>query len=146
VKTGDSLLSSQHKGEEEERSEQRKTRHEKGHSRSMFLNQDVQHLYHATSSRKPPGRLREGIPRLLRRILAEARTNAVAAWQQHQFVWCSMQLAQGPRRLAEGLGNEGNTMRIFMVFAITMAAAIGLGGCFWHHQAAVVTQPAPPLK
>jgi hypothetical protein len=42
--------------------------------------------------------------------------------------------------------NEGNAMRIFMVFAITMAAAIGLGGCFWHHQAAVVTQPAPPLK
>jgi hypothetical protein len=36
-------------------------------------------------------------------------------------------------------------MRIFMAFAI-MAAAIGLGGCFWHHQAAVVTQPAPPLK
>jgi len=40
---------------------------------------------------------------------------------------------------------EGNAMRIFMAFAI-MAAAIGLGGCFWHHQAAVVTQPAPPLK
>jgi hypothetical protein len=37
-------------------------------------------------------------------------------------------------------------MRIFMICAITMAAAIGLGGCFWHHQAAVVTQPAPPLK
>jgi hypothetical protein len=39
-----------------------------------------------------------------------------------------------------------NGMRIFMAFAITMAVAIGLGGCFWHHQAAVVTQPAPPLK
>jgi serine acetyltransferase len=50
-------------------------------------------------------------------------------------------------RLAEGLSrNEGNAMRIFMAFAITMAAAIGVGGCFWHHQAAVVTQPAPPLK
>jgi hypothetical protein len=33
-----------------------------------------------------------------------------------------------------------------MAFAITMAAGFGLGGCFWHHQAAVVTQPAPPLK
>jgi serine acetyltransferase len=58
-----------------------------------------------------------------------------------------MQLARGVRRLAEVLSrNEGNTMRIFMAFAITMAAAIGLGGCFWHHQAAVVTQAAPPLK
>jgi serine acetyltransferase len=57
--------------------------------------------------------------------------------------------ATGPRswRLVEGLSrNEGNAMRIFMAFAITMAAAIGVGGCFWHHQAAVVTQPAPPLK
>jgi hypothetical protein len=42
--------------------------------------------------------------------------------------------------------DEGNAMRIFMVCAITMAAAIFLGGCFWHHQAAVVTQAAPPLK
>jgi serine acetyltransferase len=32
-------------------------------------------------------------------------------------------------------------MRIFMAFAITMSAAIGLGGCFWHHQQAVVTEP-----
>jgi hypothetical protein len=36
-------------------------------------------------------------------------------------------------------------MRILVVFAIALAAS-GLGGCFWHHQAAVVTQPAPPLK
>lgn len=50
-------------------------------------------------------------------------------------------------RFSEVLGrDEGNAMRIFMAFAITMAAAFGLGGCFWHHQAAVVTQPAPPLK
>jgi hypothetical protein len=50
-------------------------------------------------------------------------------------------------RFSEVLGrNEGNQMRIFLAFAITMAAAIGLGGCFWHHQQAVVTQPAPPLK
>ena len=54
---------------------------------------------------------------------------------------------QEAHRFAEVLSrNEGNTMRIFMAFAITMAAAIGVGGCFWHHQAAVVTQPAPPLK
>jgi len=54
-----------------------------------------------------------------------------------------------PEKLADGISaqpNEGNPMRIFMAIAITMAAAIGLGGCFWHHQAAVVTQPAPPLK
>ena len=44
------------------------------------------------------------------------------------------------------VSDEGNAMRIFMAFAITIAAAIGVGGCFWHHQAAVVTQPAPPLK
>jgi hypothetical protein len=37
-------------------------------------------------------------------------------------------------------------MRIFVAFAITIAAVIGLGGCFWHHQQAVVTEPAPPLK
>jgi uncharacterized protein HemX len=37
-------------------------------------------------------------------------------------------------------------MRILVVMAITLAAAMGLGGCFWHHQQAVVTQPAPPLK
>ena len=35
-------------------------------------------------------------------------------------------------------------MRILVAFAITLGAAIGLGGCFWHHQAAVVTQPLPP--
>jgi serine acetyltransferase len=78
---------------------------------------------------------------------SESANEAVAAGQQQQFVCCSMQLTPAARRLAEVLGrNEGNAMRIFMAFAITMAAAIGLGGCFWHHQAAVVTQPAPPLK
>jgi hypothetical protein len=78
---------------------------------------------------------------------ASKAIKAVAAWQQHQFVCCSMQLTPGARRLAEVLSiNEGNAMRSFMAFAITMVAAIGLGGCSWHHQAAVVTQPAPPLK
>jgi hypothetical protein len=37
-------------------------------------------------------------------------------------------------------------MRMFVALAITITVAIGLGGCWWHHQAAMVTQPAPPLK
>jgi hypothetical protein len=39
-------------------------------------------------------------------------------------------------------------MRVLIVCAIVLAAAMGLGGCFFHwHQQAVVTQPAaPPLK
>jgi len=37
-------------------------------------------------------------------------------------------------------------MRVLLACAIIISAAIGMGGCFWHHQAAVVTQPAPPLK
>jgi uncharacterized membrane protein AbrB (regulator of aidB expression) len=38
-------------------------------------------------------------------------------------------------------------MRIFVALAITVGAAIGLGGCFWHHQAAAVAQPVlKPLK
>ena len=58
-----------------------------------------------------------------------------------------MQLPRGARRLTDMLSkSEGTPMRIFTAIAITMAAATGLGGCFWHHQAAVVTQPAPPLK
>src|SRR5262245_44327397 len=46
---------------------------------------------------------------------------AVAAWQQYQFVWRLMQLIPVARCLAGVLsGNEGNIMRIFMAFAITM--------------------------
>jgi hypothetical protein len=38
-------------------------------------------------------------------------------------------------------------MRTFIIWATLSAAATSLGGCFWHHQAAVVTEPvAPPLK
>ena len=37
-------------------------------------------------------------------------------------------------------------MRIFVALTITIATTIGLGGCWWHHQAAVVSEPAPPLK
>jgi hypothetical protein len=37
----------------------------------------------------------------------------------------------------------GTIMRIFIVCAILVTAAMGLGGCFWHgwHQQAVTTQP-----
>jgi hypothetical protein len=39
---------------------------------------------------------------------SEPANEAVAAWQQHQFVCCSMQLTPGARRLAEVLSrNEG---------------------------------------
>ena len=33
------------------------------------------------------------------------------------------------------------TMRIFVAFAIVVSAAIGLGGCFGHHEKAVVVEP-----
>ena len=62
---------------------------------------------------------------------------------------CLVSYATGSKELAflryDWPARRETQMRIFMAFAI-MAAAIGLGGCFWHHQAAVVTQPAPPLK
>jgi hypothetical protein len=38
-------------------------------------------------------------------------------------------------------------MRVLIICATLVAVAIGLGGCWWHHQAAIVTEPmAPPLK
>ena len=37
-------------------------------------------------------------------------------------------------------------MRTLVALAIIIATTIGLGGCWWHHQAAVVSEPAPPLK
>ena len=34
------------------------------------------------------------------------------------------------------------TMRTFLTIAIVVSmAAVGLGGCFWHHEQAVATQP-----
>jgi hypothetical protein len=37
-------------------------------------------------------------------------------------------------------------MRLWIICA-TLITTIGLGGCFWHHQQAVVAEPmAPPLK
>jgi hypothetical protein len=35
----------------------------------------------------------------------------------------------------------GADMRVLLAFAIIISAAIGMGGCFWHHQQAVQTQP-----
>jgi hypothetical protein len=32
-------------------------------------------------------------------------------------------------------------MRVFLACAIIITAVVGLGGCFWHHQQAVTTQP-----
>jgi hypothetical protein len=42
-----------------------------------------------------------------------------------------------------GRGKTGElTMRAFITIAIVVTmAAVGLGGCFWHHQQAVQTQP-----
>jgi hypothetical protein len=49
-----------------------------------------------------------------------------------------------PEKNAETKGDD--VMRIFLALAIIISAAIGMAGCFYHHQQAVVTQPAPPLK
>jgi hypothetical protein len=45
-----SLLLSAHKREEEECGEQRKKRYEKGHDRSMFLNQGIQIVYRSNNA------------------------------------------------------------------------------------------------
>jgi hypothetical protein len=45
-----------------------------------------------------------------------------------------------------GLNTGNSTMRVMIVCALLISATLGLGGCFWHHQAAVVSEPAPPLK
>jgi len=39
-------------------------------------------------------------------------------------------------------------MRILLAFAIAASLAAGLGGCFGHHQKAVVVEPVytPPFK
>ena len=45
-------------------------------------------------------------------------------------------------------GTEEGTqaMRVLIICATLITLATGLGGCWWHHQAAVVTQPLPPIK
>jgi hypothetical protein len=90
--TGNLLLSGQ-KGQEEERSYQRKTRHEKGHNRPMFLHQRIQHLYRSHDA--PLGvslPLQRGM-----HLSRGSQSNAVAPRQQLRFVWCSTQLPQGAR-------------------------------------------------
>jgi hypothetical protein len=37
-------------------------------------------------------------------------------------------------------------MRLIAVLAVLSMALLPLGGCFFHHNQAVVTQPLPPLK
>lgn len=39
----------------------------------------------------------------------------------------------------------GSVMRIIAVLAVLLAP-VALGGCFFHHNQAVVAQPLPPLK
>jgi hypothetical protein len=39
------------------------------------------------------------------------------------------------------MGERGIAMRVFIALAIVISAAIGLGGCFGHHEQAVVTEP-----
>ena len=42
---------------------------------------------------------------------------------------------------------EPFAMRMLIICTTLVATAVGLSGCWWHHQAAVVTEPmAPPLK
>jgi len=37
-------------------------------------------------------------------------------------------------------------MRMIAVLAVLSVALMRLGGCFFHHNQAVVAQPLPPLK
>ena len=37
-------------------------------------------------------------------------------------------------------------MRMIAILAVLAVASVPLGGCFFHHNQAVVTQPLPPLK
>jgi hypothetical protein len=71
---------------------------------------------------------------------------------------CDIDLAisKGPERIRltmidkepEFGGTEEGTqaMRVLIICATLITVATGLGGCWWHHQAAVVTQPLPPMK
>jgi hypothetical protein len=37
-------------------------------------------------------------------------------------------------------------MRVIAIVLAVLLAPVALGGCFFHHNQAVVTQPLPPLK
>jgi len=103
---------------------------------------------------------------LLRRILAvrcskakffgtaiikpsRARISWPTAWRRgntsYFLGWVRNSEIQTTFLLSHCSKKEGLAMRLLIVLGI-MLAATGLEGCFWHHQAAVVTQPAPPLK
>ena len=41
---------------------------------------------------------------------------------------------------------EGLVMRMIAVLAVLLVALLPLGGCFFHHNQAVVAQPLRPLK
>ncbi|MGH6791358.1 MAG: hypothetical protein ACRECF_01275 [Methyloceanibacter sp.] len=53
------------------------------------------------------------------------------------------QLSAGERIIVidRNEGKWGIAMRVFIALAIVISAAIGLGGCFGHHEKAVVTEP-----
>jgi hypothetical protein len=40
---------------------------------------------------------------------------------------------------------SGAVMRVIVILAVLLAPMV-LGGCFFHHNQAVVAQPLPPLK
>jgi len=44
-------------------------------------------------------------------------------------------------RALETTGNGGLAMRVLIACALIVATTIGLGGCFGHHEKAVVTEP-----
>ena len=76
------------------------------------------------------------------------------AFTCHRILWLScnssdlfVETCNRGDRLAFSLqAIEGLTMRTLVALAVIIASTIGLGGCWWHHQAAVVSEPAPPLK
>jgi hypothetical protein len=44
------------------------------------------------------------------------------------------------------LRSGGLVMRMIAMMAVLSVALVPLGGCFFHHNQAVVAQPLPPLK
>lgn len=43
--------------------------------------------------------------------------------------------------ILQGIFLGDPTMRIFVALAIVVSASLGLGGCFGHHEKAVVVEP-----
>jgi hypothetical protein len=69
----------------------------------------------------------------------------VNAWSSDIFQFFVAFLSHRPDRTSASLClreiERGTDMRILIACAIIISAAVGLGGCFWHHQQAVATQP-----